>query len=143
MPKRTANAKWSGSVSEGDGTVALGSGAFEGPYSFTARTQEGASANSNPEELIAGAHAGCFTMMLSHLLSEAGTPPETIESSAEVELRMSDLSISSIRLTTKARVPGLDDAAFQQIAVAAKEGCPVSKALASVDEVTLDATLES
>ncbi len=143
MPKRTANAKWNGSVSEGDGTVSLGSGAFEGPYSFKSRFEEGT--GTNPEELIAAAHAGCFSMALSNILSQAGTPPEGIETSAEVEVRMSggDISIPSIRLTTKARVPGIDDAAFQEAANGAKEGCPVSKALAGVDEITLDATLES
>jgi osmotically inducible protein OsmC len=143
MPKRTANAKWNGSITEGDGTVALGSGAFEGPYSFKSRFEEGT--GTNPEELIAAAHAGCFSMALSGALGEAGTPPESIETSAEVEVRMkgADISIPTIRLTTRAKVPGIDDAAFQQAAESAKEGCPVSKALAGVQEITLDATLES
>lgn len=143
MPKRTANAKWNGSITEGDGTVALGSGAFEGPYSFKSRFEEGT--GTNPEELIGAAHAGCFSMALSGALTEAGTPPESIETTAEVEVRMkgADISISTIKLTTRARVPGIDDAAFQEAAKGAKEGCPVSKALAGVDEITLDATLES
>jgi len=143
MPKRTATAKWNGSVTEGDGTVALGSGAFEGRYSFKSRFEEGT--GTNPEELIGAAHAGCFSMALSAGLSQAGTPPESIETSAEVEVRQkgADISIPTIRLTTRARVPGIDDATFQQAAKDAKEGCPVSKALAGVGEITLDATLES
>lgn len=143
MPKRTANATWNGSVSEGDGKVALGSGAFEGRYSFKSRFEEGT--GTNPEELIAAAHAGCFSMALSNILTQAGTPPETIETTAEVELRMKgdDISIPTIRLTARAKVPGVDDAAFQDAANGAKAGCPVSKALAGVNEITLDATLES
>jgi osmotically inducible protein OsmC len=143
MPKRTAHAKWNGSITEGDGTVALGSGAFEGPYSFKSRFEEGT--GTNPEELIGAAHAGCFSMALSGILTQAGTPPESIETSAEVEVRMkgADISIPAIRLTTRARVPGMDDAAFQKAAQEAKAGCPVSKALAAVDEITLDATLDS
>lgn len=143
MPKRTANAKWNGSITEGDGAMRLGSGAFDGPYSFTSRFEDGS--GTNPEELIGAAHAGCFSMALSAALSQAGTPPEFVETSAEVEIVMkgSDISIPRIALTTRARVPGVDDEAFQQAAQAAKDGCPVSKALAAVDEITLDATLES
>ncbi len=143
MPKRTANAKWTGSITEGDGTMRLGSGAYEGPYSFTSRFEDGS--GTNPEELIGAAHAGCFSMALSAALTQAGTPPESIETSAEVEIVMkgSDISIPRIALTTRVRVPGIEEDAFQEAAQAAKAGCPVSKALGGVDEITLDATLES
>ena len=143
MPKRTANAKWDGSITEGKGTMALGSGAFEGPYSFSSRFEDGS--GTNPEELIGAAHAGCFSMALSAALSQAGTPPESVETSAEVEIVMkgSDISIPRIALTSRARVPGIDDETFQKAAQDAKAGCPVSKALAGVGEITLDATLES
>lgn len=145
MPKRKATAKWEGSVKEGSGTVALGSGAFQGPYSFKSRFEEGDQPGTNPEELIGAAHAGCFAMALSNILTEAGTPPESLAVEALVEVRASggDISIPTIRLTLEGRVPGIDDAAFQEAANAAKEGCPVSKALAGVDEITLDATLAS
>lgn len=141
MPKRKATAKWNGSVQEGAGTVALGSGAFEGPYSFKARFEEGA--GTNPEELIGAAHAGCFTMALSNLLTQAGTPPETLETEAEVEVRMAgaDISIPAIKLTTTGVVPGIDDATFQTAAEAAKAGCPVSKALAGVQRISIESTL--
>ena len=143
MPKRKANAKWNGPAKEGSGTVALGSGAFEGPYSFKGRFEEGEQPGTNPEELIGAAHAGCFAMALSNILTEGGNPPDSLEVEALVEVRASgdDISIPSIRLTLQGKVPGIDDAAFQEAANAAKEGCPVSKALAGVDEITLDATL--
>lgn len=145
MPKRKANAKWTGPVKEGSGTVALGSGAFEGPYSFKSRFEEGDQPGTNPEELIGAAHAGCFAMALSNVLTEAGTPPDSLEVEALVEVRASggDISIPAIKLTLEGKVPGIDEAAFQEAANAAKEGCPVSKALAGVDEITLDAKLVS
>jgi osmotically inducible protein OsmC len=125
--------------------MALGSGAFEGPYSFKARFEEGQHPETNPEELIGAAHAGCFAMALSNILTEGGTPPDSLEVEALVEVRASggDISIPSIKLTLTGTVPGIDEAAFQEAANAAKEGCPVSKALAGVDEITLDATLSS
>jgi osmotically inducible protein OsmC len=145
MPKRKANAKWTGTIKEGSGTVALGSGAFEGPYSFKSRFEEGDQPGTNPEELIGAAHAGCFAMALSGILTEAGTPPDSLEVEAVVEVRASggDISIPTIRLTLEGKVPGIDEAAFQEAANAAKEGCPVSKALAGVGEITLDAKLTS
>ncbi len=143
MPKRTADAKWNGSITEGDGTMRLGSGAFEGAYTFASRFED--ESWTNPEELIGAAHAGCFSMALSAALTQAGTPPKSIETSAEVDIVMkgSDIFIPRIALTTRARVPGIDDETFQSAAQAAKDGCPVSRALAGVDEITLDATLES
>ena len=144
MAARTANALWEGSVREGRGQMSLGSGAFEGAYSFTSRFEEGEN-GTNPEELVAAAHAGCFSMQLSLVLGENGDEPESIQTQASVTLRNLDAgpTITKIALVTRARVPGLDDAGFQKAAEAAKESCVISRALAGVEEVTLDATLES
>lgn len=144
MPVRIAQATWEGSVTDGKGTITAESGAVDAANSLAMRTDEGVSA-TNPEELIASAHAGCFSMMLSALLSKAGNPPERIDTTAKVHLAKLDtgLRITKSELTTRARVPGIDDAAFQQIAQEAKAVCPVSVALAGVDEITLQATLES
>lgn len=116
------------------------SGAYEGAYSFRSRFEDGA--GSNPDELIAAAHAGCFSMALSNLLAEAGYEPESVHTTADVTLRMveEEPTITSIHLTTEASVPDIDDATFQEHAEAAKAGCPVSKALAGPD-ITLDASL--
>src|SRR6188472_703169 len=110
MPVRTASAKWNGSLQEGDGTMALGSGAFEGPFSFRSRFQEGD--GTNPEELIGAAHAGCFSMALSAALGEGGHTPDSIETSAKVTLDTGEEGpkITRIDLTTRGRVPDLDDA---------------------------------
>jgi osmotically inducible protein OsmC len=141
MPARTANARWEGGLKDGKGNMRLGGGAFEGQYSFSSRFEEGA--GTNPEELIAAAHAGCFSMALSGGLERAGHSPNSVETEAKVHLSPKDgggFRISRIDLITTADVPGMDDAAFQQAAQAAKEGCPVSGALSAV-EITLDATL--
>ena len=144
MPKRKANAKWTGPVKEGSGTVALGSGAFEGPYSFKSRFEEGDQPGTNPEELIGAAHAGCFAMALSNVLTEAEPRPTRWRSRRSSRSASGgDISIPAIKLTLEGKVPGIDEAAFQEAANAAKEGCPVSKALAGVDEITLDAKLVS
>jgi osmotically inducible protein OsmC len=118
----------------------LGSGAFEGQYSFSSRFEEGT--GTNPEELIGAAHAGCFSMALANQLEGAGHPATSVETSAKVHLEKGDqgFRIGRIDLTTTAQVPGIDDAEFQTLATAAKEGCPVSQALAAVD-IHLDATL--
>jgi osmotically inducible protein OsmC len=139
MPN-TANAKWTGALKEGGGTVKLGGGAFEGQYSFSSRFEEGA--GTNPEELIAAAHAGCYSMALSAGLERAGYSPNSVETEAKVHLSPANggFAISRIDLVASADVPGIDKDAFQQAAQAAKEGCPVSKALAAV-EITLDARL--
>jgi len=144
MAARTANAVWEGSIQEGRGTMSLGSGAFEGNYSFKSRFEEGDN-GTNPEELIAAAHAGCFSMALSLVLGEGGNVPESIQTQAKVSLRNVDgnPTITKVALTTRARVPGLDDEGFQKAANAAKDGCVVSRALGGVDEITLDAALES
>jgi osmotically inducible protein OsmC len=140
MPVRTASAKWNGSLQEGDGTMALGSGAYEGPFSFRSRFEEGD--GTNPEELIGAAHAGCFSMALSAVLGEGGHTPDSIESSAKVTFDTGEggPKISRIDLTTRGRVPGLDEAGFKEAAEAAKANCPVSRALTGV-EITLDAAL--
>lgn len=116
------------------------SGGYEGPYSFASRFEEGD--GTNPEELIAAAHAGCFSMAFSNELDGAGFTPESVETNAAVELDFVDgaPTITSIELTTRARVSGIDEETFQEIAEGAKENCPVSKALAG-PRITLDAQL--
>lgn len=142
MPKRTANAKWEGSLREGSGTVGLGSGAWEGPYSARSRFED--APESNPEELLGAAHAGCFTMALSLILGNEGYEPETLETEAVVHLTQADggFAIPKIDLAVRGKVPGIDQAEFEKHAATAKEVCPLSKALAAVDEITVDATLE-
>jgi osmotically inducible protein OsmC len=141
MPKRTAEAHWQGSLQEGKGTVKLGSGAFEGPYSYSSRFENGA--GTNPEELLGAAHAGCFTMALSAALSRADHPPKSIDTTAFVNLERgeSGFRITKIGLRTTARVDDIAEDDFLEIAQEAKRTCPVSRALAGT-EITLDATLE-
>jgi osmotically inducible protein OsmC len=140
MAVRTAEAEWKGNLREGQGTVRLGSGAFEGRYSFPSRFESGQ--GTNPEELIGAAHAGCFSMALSAGLSKAGFIPTRIHTTAQVHLEPVEggFAITKIELATEALVPGLDNATFQQQAEAAKKGCPVSKALAGT-AITLTAKL--
>jgi lipoyl-dependent peroxiredoxin len=141
MPARTANARWEGGLKDGKGSMRLGGGAFEGQYSFSSRFEEGT--GTNPEELIAAAHAGCFSMAFAAGLERAGHSPNSVETEAKVHLSPADgggFMISRIDLVTTADVPGIEEDAFQQAARAAKEGCPVSKALAAV-EITLAASL--
>jgi lipoyl-dependent peroxiredoxin len=141
MPKTTANARWDGSLQDGSGTMRMASGSYEGPYSFQSRFQEGD--GTNPEELIAAAHAGCFSMALSAELGRAGHEAESVETSATVQLDKVDegFAITRIELDTRARVPGIEADEFQRIAEAAKQGCPVSKALAAVEAIELKAEL--
>ncbi|MBX7061618.1 MAG: OsmC family protein [Pyrinomonadaceae bacterium] len=140
--KRTSEAKWNGSVTEGGGEVKLGSGAFAGPYSFNSRFGDDTKA-TNPEELIAAAHAGCFSMAFSLILGKSGFTPKSIETKASVyiEKQGEGFAIPKIELVTVADVPGISDEEFQTIAGAAKVNCPVSKVLAAA-EITLDATLK-
>jgi osmotically inducible protein OsmC len=143
MALRTANARWDGDFAGGAGTMAFGSGAFEGRYSAESRFEEGE--GTNPEELIAAAHAGCFSMAFALALGDAGHEPESIETEAKVHITPADgggFEISRIDLITKGRVPGIDADAFREHAEAAKAGCPVSKALGGVGKITLDAQLE-
>jgi osmotically inducible protein OsmC len=140
MPERSATARWEGGLQGGKGTMRLGSGAFEGQYSFSSRFEEGK--RTNPEELIGAAHAGYFSMALSAGLERAGHAPNSIETSARVHLERagSGFRISRIDLSTTADVPGIDDAAFRDQAEPAKKNCPVSQALTGVD-IQLDARL--
>lgn len=142
MPARSSTAVWEGDIMQGHGTMKIGSGAWEGPYSFKSRFEDGK--GTNPEELIAAAHAGCYSMALSGALTKAGTPPTRVETTAKVALEKTDAGfrIPSIHLETKATVPNIDNAKFQEIAEQAKKNCPVSKVLAGAD-ITLAATLAS
>ncbi len=141
MPSRSADAEWRGNLREGKGVMKLPSGAYEGPYSFVSRFEEGE--GSNPEELIAAAHAGCFSMAFSNGLSQAGFTPTRIHTTAVVHLERGEggFGITKIVLNTEGEVPNIDAATFQEQAEAAKKGCPVSKALAAVSEVELNAKL--
>ena len=137
MPIRTSSAEWKGTLKEGSGTVKLASGAFEGPYTFASRFESGK--GTNPEELIGAAHAGCFSMFLAALLTEAGHPPQSVRTTAAVHLGAGP-TITRIELSTEAAVPGIDAQSFQEHAEAAKKNCPVSKALTG-PQVTLSARL--
>jgi osmotically inducible protein OsmC len=141
MPTRKAEAEWKGNLAEGSGRLKVGSGAFNGPYSFTSRFEEGQSA-TNPEELLGAAHAGCFTMALTAQLSRARLTPESIHTEARVKLeKVGDaFSITQIELETEAEIQGIDNATFQRYALDAKQNCPLSKALAGT-EIHLTAKL--
>jgi osmotically inducible protein OsmC len=142
MPVRSASARWEGALKGGAGTMKMQSGAYEGKYSFGSRFEE--DPGTNPEELIAAAHAGCFSMALSGALGRAGFEPESIETTAKVHIEKGEagFSITRIELHTQARVPGIDQGAFLEQAEGAKANCPVSKALAAV-QIDLEATLAS
>jgi osmotically inducible protein OsmC len=142
MPTRSADATWEGNLPDGSGTMRMESGSYEGAYSFRSRFEDGE--GTNPEELIASAHAGCFSMAFSNVLDEEGFTPESVNTTAEVTLRMLEdgPAITKIHLTSTAHVPDIDNDTFQELAEAAKSGCPVSKALAG-SEITLDATLKN
>ncbi len=140
MPIRKAEALWEGNLKKGKGSVKLGSGAFEGSYSFASRFEQGP--GTNPEELIGAAHAGCFSMALSMILETAGYVPERIHTTARVHIEKvgEGFKITAIELETEGRVPGIDEKTFQEKAEAAKKGCPVSVALAGT-EIRLKASL--
>jgi osmotically inducible protein OsmC len=141
MALRKADARWEGGgLKDGHGTMKMAG--WEGPFTFKSRFEEGE--GTNPEALLAAAHAGCFSMALAADLEKAGHTPESVETTAAVELRGGEAPpIRSITLTTRARVPGISEDEFQQIAEATKSGCPVSQALAAVPTITVEATLES
>jgi osmotically inducible protein OsmC len=144
MAERRAEVTWSGDLMSGSGTIdRVDSGAF-GPLdvSWPARTEDASGGKTSPEELIAAAHASCFSMAFSHALAQAGHAPERLSTSANVTF-VPGTGITKIALAVRGRVPGIDAAAFREAAEGAKVGCPVSKALASVPEITLDAELES
>lgn len=142
MKTRNATAVWNGDLKQGNGQVSVESKAFDAAYSFRSRFEDGD--GTNPEELIAAAHAGCYSMALSHMLSEAGYKPESVKTTAKVTLEPDDggFTITKIKLVTQGNVPGIDEPTFLKFADDAKNGCPVSKALAG-PEISLDATLQS
>lgn len=127
MTTRTSTAEWKGSLQEGSGTMRVGNGAWEGPFTFASRFESGP--GTNPEELIGAAHAGCYSMFLSALLSKGGHPPTSVRTTATVHLGEGP-AITLIELDTVGIVPGIDEAAFRDQAETAKKQCPVSKALA-------------
>src|SRR2546425_12190580 len=139
MPAK-GTAEWKGDLRSGTGTFTAGE-TISGGYTFKSRFEDGP--GSNPEQLIAAAHAACFSMALSNMLAKAGTPPDSVHTDATVTLRPVDgaPTITNIALVTVGRVPGLDEKTFIEHATAAKATCPVSRALASVPEITLEASL--
>jgi lipoyl-dependent peroxiredoxin len=143
MPTRIANAHWEGDFKRGGGTVAVDSGAFSGPYNFSGRFEDGT--GTNPEELLGAAHAACFAMALSVGLTQAGTPPESLDVEAKVTIDQVEggFGITKIELDLRGKVPGIDEAAFNEAAAGAKAQCPLSKALAAVPEIRLNTTFES
>jgi lipoyl-dependent peroxiredoxin len=140
MPAK-GSAEWKGDLKGGAGTFTAGDG-ISGDYSFRSRFEDGPGAN--PEQLIAAAHASCFSMALSAALADAGTPVNSVKTDATVTLRFVDgaPTITAIALTTVGDVPGIDEAAFKEAADGAKAGCPVSRALAGVPDITLEASLQ-
>jgi lipoyl-dependent peroxiredoxin len=143
MATRNGSAEWKGDLKGGSGTVRVGDGVFEGAYSFSSRFEEGE--GTNPEELLAAAHAGCFAMALSLILGEDGHTPESLRAQAKAQLRNVDgvPTIARIDLDLEGSVPGIDEDAFRAYAEKAKAGCVVSRALAGVPEIELSATLVS
>ena len=140
MPARTASAVWTGDLKNGRGSMKLGSGAWEGAYSFQSRFEDGP--GTNPEELAAAAHAGCFSMAFANELSKAGFVPTRVATTAKVHLEKGDagFSITRIDLACEALVPGIDNAKFQEVGAAAKKGCPISKLFTGA-QINLDAKL--
>jgi osmotically inducible protein OsmC len=140
MAIRSSRAVWEGTLSDGTGTMTVGDEAWEGPFSFRSRFEDGV--GTNPEELLGAAHAGCFSMALSHELAEAGHTPERVATTAKVHLEATDggFYIPRIELHTSAHVPDIDEATFMKYANAAKENCPLSKVLQTA-EISLEAEL--
>jgi lipoyl-dependent peroxiredoxin len=143
MAIRTATAEWKGDLPSGTGAFSGASGMLDGQYSFESRFGEGG--GTNPEELIAAAHASCFSMFLAGVLSQGGNTPESVQTESRVQILKDGegFTVTRIDLATVGRVSGIDDAGFQQAAEVAKENCPISKALGAVAEMNVDATLES
>lgn len=142
MPTRSAKADWQGEFKRGGGNVSTASGAVDSQYNFGGRFESGA--GTNPEELLGAAHASCFTMALSVGLSQAGSPPESLATEAKVTVDQvgEGFEITKIALSVTGKVPGLDAAGFEEAAKGAKANCPLSKALASVPEITLETSFE-
>jgi lipoyl-dependent peroxiredoxin len=141
MATRNGSAEWRGDLQSGSGTLRVGDGVFEGAYSFASRFEEGE--GTNPEELIAGAHAACFAMALSNILASNGHTADSVQARARVHLRNIDgaPTLAQIELDAVGQVPGIDEAQFREYAEQAKEACPVSRALAGVPEIDLSAQL--
>lgn len=142
MPVRSSEATWRGDLQDGEGEMALGSGAWRGGYSFRSRFHEDEPSQSNPEELLAAAHSGCFSMSLANLLQQEGYEPERVHVTAECHLEMDESAgptITRVHLSADVDVADVGDEEFQTIATEAKDGCPVSRALGGVD-ITLDAS---
>jgi osmotically inducible protein OsmC len=141
MAARNGSAEWHGDLENGSGRITVGDGVFEGPFSFASRFAEGE--GTNPEQLIAAAHAGCFTMALSNILSADGHAPRSVRTSARVQLRNIDgaPTLTRIDLETEADVPGVEQQQFQGYAGEAKANCPVSRALAGIPDIGLTAKL--
>ena len=139
MPTRSASAQWDGTLKEGSGRIEMATGAWEGPYSWSSRFEE--AQGTNPEELIAAAHAGCFSMKFAGDLGAAGFDPTSVRTTANVRLEKGEAgwNIVAIELDSEAQVDGIDDGRFQEIAEQAKAACPVSKALAAVPVITVNA----
>lgn len=137
MPQRTSEATWEGDLQSGNGSMVVGDGVYEGAFTFASRFEQGE--GTNPEELIAAAHAGCFAMALSNELAEDGYEPSRVHTTATVHLEGPE--ITKIELTVEADVPGIDEETFLTYADGAKKNCPVSQALAAVPEITLQAAL--
>lgn len=143
MPNHSASARWNGTLKEGIGNIKLSSGSFEGQYSFSSRFEDGT--GTNPEELIAGAHAACVSLQISATLGRRGFNPTSVETTANVTLRRVDdvPTITAIELITVAEVPDIDEETFQEVVTDAKQNCIVSRALAGVSEITIKATLKN
>ena len=141
MPERNGSAEWRGDLTAGSGSLVVGDGVFEGAYSFASRFEGGA--GTNPEELIAAAHAACFSMALANILSEAGHIPDRVSTAARVTLRNIEgaPTLARVDLETTGQVPGLDQEQFQRYADRAVNDCPVSRALAGVPEMEVSARL--
>ena len=141
MATRNGSAEWKGNLQDGSGRLTVGDGVFEGDYSFSSRFEEGA--GTNPEELIAAAHAACFSMALSNIMADEGHEPRSVNTTAKVHLRNVDgaPTIARIELDTEGAVPGLDEDGFRTCAERAKAECPVSRALGGVGEIEVNARL--
>ena len=129
MPVRSASAVWNGTLKEGAGRMRLGGGAYEGPYSYSSRFEDGP--GTNPEELVAAAHAGCFSMFLAAQLTNAGSPPSEVRTTAKVHLNEGRINI--VELETEASVPGISDEAFQKHVEKSRTDCPISRTLAATE----------
>jgi osmotically inducible protein OsmC len=143
MPTRTGSAQWRGDLQSGDGTLKVGEKSYEGPYTFKSRFEEGE--GTNPEELIGAAQAACYSMQLSAMLAGDGHTPDSVDTTAKVDLHMVDEvpTITKIAISTEGKVPGIDARTFDDYAKKAKEACLVSRALAGVNEITLSSKLAS